>query len=43
VLHLVLAVVWGGTQINWLRAVLAAGGEVLLVGYFIWVLRSLGK
>jgi hypothetical protein len=40
---LVLAVVWGGTQITWLRAGLAAGGEALLVAYFVWVLRSLDR
>jgi hypothetical protein len=37
------ALEWGGTQLTWLRLVLAGAGEVLLLAYFLWVLRSVGK
>jgi hypothetical protein len=40
---LLTAVVFGGIQITWLRALLATAGDALLVAYFVWVLRSLGK
>jgi hypothetical protein len=39
----IIAVVWGGTQITWLRAGLALGGEALVVAYLLWVVRSLGR
>ena len=37
------AVVWGGTQITWLRASLALGAEAFVVAYLLWAIRSLGK
>jgi hypothetical protein len=37
------AVVWGGTDITLLRVGLAAVAEVLLIAYFVWMARSVGR
>jgi hypothetical protein len=40
---LVEALVWGGTQITWTRAVAAVIAQGALIAYVIWAARYFGR